>query len=120
MTDKVGNEITIGCFIAYGHNIDRSAGLRIGRVEDINTAKMHITVLGIDDDWFRKKPRLLTKRSTLMYPNRTVVLSTVPDSYMELYTKDCVASGGKHKWKETERLFGKICSVCGLKDSILD
>lgn len=77
--DKLGNEIRIGDYIAYGHALGRCAGLRIGRVLDIKPRKdwrdeegVSITVRGIDDDWSKKE--LCKKNGTLLYPDRVIVL----------------------------------------------
>jgi len=126
MVDKIGQEIKVGCFIAYGHALGRCAGLRIGRVESINEkfekdqwekGKIHdlstVTVLGINDDWYIKKPKLLEKRSILYFPNRMIVLPNLPDNYSKLYEKDCVALGKKHSWKKNG-FYEKVCMVCGL------
>jgi hypothetical protein len=129
--DKVGQEITKGCFIAYGHALGRCAGLRIGRVESVNFSEkkdydwdnkknilvddVSITVLGIDDDWDRKKPKLLQKKSTLFFPERMIVLLSIPEKFAKLYEDDCVAQGGKHCWIKNEGLFAyKKCTVCHL------
>jgi hypothetical protein len=125
MKDKAGTEITVGCFIAYGHALGRCAGLRIGRVEALNIKfkkdewdNSTVTVLGVDDDWESNKIKLLEKRSTLYFPERMIVLSRIPNEYLELYKTNCVAIGGKHKWvKNTDRLYKKCCSVCKWNNS---
>jgi hypothetical protein len=100
MKDKLGQDITIGCYIAYPYGRGSSAaGLRIGKVFDLKTTykKCHwkdelepnhrITIRGVDDihrSFY--EPRLLSKRSTLLFPERVVVLhpDTVPQSFKEL------------------------------------
>ncbi len=71
MKDKIGQEIKVGDLIAYGHALGRCAGLRIGKVLE---AGPKLVVWGVDDDWSREKPRLLSKKSRLFYPDRCVVL----------------------------------------------
>jgi hypothetical protein len=134
MKDKIGNEITVGCFIAYGHNLGRCAGLRIGRVESVNVKSEKaiwdegkiidtstVTVLSVDDDWGNEDenvwntPHILEKRSTLFFPNRMIVLSSNTEKYLKLYEKDCVANGKKHKWEwdDPKCHYSKHCDVCG-------
>jgi len=128
--DKVGQEITKGCFIAYGHALGRCAGLRVGRVESVNIQEktqydwekkkdipydeISVTVLGIDDDW-DEKPHLLEKKSTLFFPERMIVLYSVPEKFTKLYETDCVALGGKHKWVKYNHYY-KYCPVCHFKE----
>ena len=125
--DKVGQEIVKGCFIAYGHALGRCAGLRIGRVESVNFSEeedyknilvdnVSVTVLAIDDDWDGEKPKLLQKKSTLFFPERMVVLSSIPEKFSNLYMKDCVAQGKKHKW-DNPKEYRKVCTICGNKPS---
>jgi hypothetical protein len=100
MLDKIGQEIVVGSWIAYGHALGRCAGLRIGKVlklkeEDnkdyfgkINEycPKIYrITVQGIDDDWKHNEPHLCNK-GTLQFPERIIVLADwlVPSSYKNL------------------------------------
>lgn len=91
--DKIGKEITIGCFIAYGHALGRSAGLRIGRVLAIKSpvegdcdnqfygGGWRITVIGIDDDWAHNAIRLNNRKGILQFPKRMLVLDQVPENY---------------------------------------
>ena len=81
--DKLGQEIVVGSAIVYGHALGRCAGLRIGKVVAPprkvkarygNGTTFFLTIMGIDDDWDSKTPRLLSKKSTLQFPNRTIVL----------------------------------------------
>lgn len=98
--DKIGQEITPGSVIAYGHALNRSAGLRLGKVLAVTPHEKKwnsdsgwaITVLGIDDDWVRPGqefpvPKLNTRKGTLQYPNRTVVVdpSKLPQFYQDLF-----------------------------------
>jgi hypothetical protein len=130
MVDKVGTEITVGCFIAYGHALGRSAALQFGRVEAVNvkTRKdpwddkeyedLTITVLGIEDfwqDWEGKErpPQVLMKRSTLLFPNRTIVIPTLPQKYLNALEKDCLGQGKKaHTWTKRGE-YSKVCTECG-------
>ena len=83
--DKLGRPIVVGAYIVYGHAIDRSAALRIGRVLTIKWVDLRpwddksearacrIRVQGVDDDWAPNGPELC-KPGTLMYPERTIVV----------------------------------------------
>jgi hypothetical protein len=97
--DKLGQPITVGCYIAYGHALGRCAGLRIGRVLALTMNPVsvywsmgpiphspHITVIGVDDDWEHRPAELCKRVGTLMYPNRTVVLDkdTLPTKHRKL------------------------------------
>ena len=100
MKDKVGNEITVGCWIAYGHALGRCAGLRIGKVMKLKEEEnprfkewkyadpmiSRITVRGIDDDWRSSPPRVNDRQGTLMFPNRILVLKEdqTPQLYKDL------------------------------------
>ena len=92
-TDKLGKPITPGCYIAYGHALGRCAALRIGMVlavkksTGIGYSDARITVIGVDDDWRDKPPVLNFRVGTLMFPNRTIVLSpkSVPPEYRKLF-----------------------------------
>ncbi len=99
MKDKLGNSINIGSYIVYGHNLGRCAGLRIGRILDIKgklekysstgELKFHFTVIGIDDDYFNpnsnsNKITLLSKKSTLQFNDRIIVLDKLPKEYKDL------------------------------------
>ena len=96
--DKIGQEIKVGSYIAYGHLLSRSAGLRIGKVlaltnkEDSyrrGTYHLDIVVIGVDDDWIYPGhgPKLNERKGFLQYPNRIIVLneSMVPESYKNLF-----------------------------------
>jgi hypothetical protein len=108
MQDKIGQAIVPGCIIAYGHNLDRCAGIRLGKVLKTNVdidqdyylnnpymikyqghadrLTYRITVWGISDD-FEKTPELLSKRSTLQFPDRCVVVpfDSLPQKYKDLF-----------------------------------
>lgn len=95
-TDKLGQEIKVGHYIAYGHAMGRSAGLRIGRVHAIkHTPKermyhgdsgWRITVQGVDDDWNHRKPELCKRMGTLLFPDRVIVLDVrhIPEQHLAL------------------------------------
>ena len=80
--DKLGQEITVGAYIVYGHAYGRAAALRLGRVLAIKekdqdgTKTTRYSVIGVDDDyaWWGVKPRLVSKKSTLLYDARIIVL----------------------------------------------
>jgi hypothetical protein len=94
MNDKLGKEIVVGCYLAYGHLLGRRAGLRIGKVLEVKTVRAEyygnstarITVIGIDDDWSREGIKLCSRQGTLQFPKRTIVLDpqSVPAHYKEL------------------------------------
>jgi hypothetical protein len=84
MKDKIGQEITAGCYIAYGHALGRCAGLRIGKILKVHADK--VTIRGLDAEWSNRPPQLLSKNSTLFFPDRMIVLNpdTVPQAYKDL------------------------------------
>jgi len=96
--DRIGQEIKPGCIIAYGHALGRSAGLRIGKVlalKRIAPGELHsweqyeqfrITVWSVDDDWDHNEPKLLSKKSTIQFPDRIIVLpnDTIPEKFSKL------------------------------------
>lgn len=96
--DKLGREITPGAMIVYGHALGRCAGLQIGRVLAIKQVpetnywgkepKMawRITVIGIDDHGYgnQKPPELNTRKGTLQFPERIIVLDELPPAYKTL------------------------------------
>lgn len=93
--DKLGKDIVVGSYIAYGHALGRCAGLRIGKVLAIKHipksnphyygSEWRITVRGVDDDWSPHSPMELCKKNgTLQFPDRIVVLLNVPDVYVAL------------------------------------
>lgn len=99
LTDKLGQDIRVGSYIAYGHALGRCAAIKIGRVLKLTTkpkdsiaysSPHRLTVVGIDDDqvWAGrdKYPPKLTKIGTLLYPDRVLVInpSTLPDEYKAL------------------------------------
>lgn len=88
--DKIGKEITVGSYIAYGHSIGNSSGLRIGKV--LSTAKRDrgcdIVVIGIDDDHKVFYPIKLNSRpGYLQYPERIIVIpeSLLSEEYKKLF-----------------------------------
>jgi hypothetical protein len=89
--DKIGREIKVGDFIAYGHALGRCAALAIGKVLAIKYGpakgysshmQWSITVWGVDDGWNGKK--LNSTKGTLQFPDRIIVVDTVPDEYKKL------------------------------------
>ena len=99
MIDKLGQEITVGSYIAYGHALGRCAGIRIGKVLKLDIKYdpyshlpgLRITVQGVDDDWSHKKLALTAKKGTLMYPDRMIVLDpkVVPSQIKTLFGDEC-------------------------------
>ena len=91
MKDKLGQEITVGSIIAYGHSYGRSTGMAIGKVlsleilEDRLYDSHHIRVIGISDFW-GDTPKLNLRPGTLIHPDRIIVLadSQVPENYRQL------------------------------------
>jgi hypothetical protein len=99
--DRLGADIVVGSYIAYGHALGRCAGLRIGKVTAIKEAHVEdswyrraphgepewrITVQGVDDDWNTREPELCKRKGTLMFPSRMVVLAydNLPATYQNL------------------------------------
>jgi hypothetical protein len=96
--DKLGQEITPGCIIAYGHALGRCAGIRIGKVIKVEQREeehwhnkekyfiYRVTVHGVDDDWSHNEPELTAKRGTLQFPERMIVLdpNKVPEKLKKL------------------------------------
>lgn len=120
--DKLGQEIKAGDYIAYGHALGRCAGLRIGRVvappkrvphkwrDDEETFR--ITIWGVDQESIVEDWRgLLSKKSTLMFPDRLIVLDPekVPQNIKNLY-KDIPISGEPKPKREDD---GPRCECCG-------
>lgn len=93
--DKIGQNISEGSYIVYGHLLGRCAALKIGLVLKINSviskySDYHIGVIGIEEKhlWqYDVTIPCLTKQGTIQYPDRTLVLSReiVPKEYLELF-----------------------------------
>lgn len=66
MQDKIGQEIKVGDFIAYGCSLDRSAGLQLGKVRGFNNNKIQI---------FNEQQA----KVALSFPERCVVISSIYD-----------------------------------------
>lgn len=100
--DKLGNEITVGAYIVYGHALGRCAGLQIGKVLSIKAGptdagywrneheppppSWRIRVVSVDDNGFygnTRKPTLNNK-GTLQFPNRILVLADLPEAYKQI------------------------------------
>jgi hypothetical protein len=89
--DKSGKEVKTGDLIVYGHALGRCSGMRYGKVLSVQvsriryeTKKFHATIWGVDED--SSKPKLLSKRSTLQFGERTLVLfrDQVPENILKL------------------------------------
>lgn len=93
--DKTGVPIKVGDFIAYGHAMGRSAGLRFGKVLALKKRERRyqsdpgasITVIGVEDDWSHNAPKLCSRVGTLQYPERTIVLDRIPDPHYTLLSE---------------------------------
>ena len=95
--DKLGNEITEGCYITYGHALGRCAALRIGKVLKITEhekqygegVEYHFTVWGVEDErgWMKEddEPILCEKKGTLLFADRIIVLKEemLPEKYLK-------------------------------------
>lgn len=118
--DKLGQPITPGCYIIYGHALGRCASIALGKVFKVgevetpyrNHKAYRITVRGISDDGcsvgdYLNKPdkkndafykvELLSKLSTLQFPERCLVIpeSQVPKTYLDLFAT--LTPDGKNK-----------------------
>lgn len=93
--DKIGQPLTVGDYVVYGHALGRCAGLRIGKILKIyeavenysNKKSIHFTVMGVDDDHPTLWPAALCeRRGTLMFHDRIMKLSaeTVPQEIKNL------------------------------------
>jgi hypothetical protein len=94
--DKLGREIKPGDYIVYGHLLGRCAGLKVGKVVVIKPVpkdqfgESRITVMGVDDGWGDRKPRLDSKKGTLQFPDRILVVekSSLPKKYLDLLDRE--------------------------------
>ena len=97
LKDKLDQPIEPGAIIAYGHALGRCAGLRIGKVVKIAIKEKpswaspaepeaRITVQGVDDDWSGRPVELTSRKGTLMFPDRIIVLNpaAVPQRFLSL------------------------------------
>lgn len=82
VVDFLGREITSGSYIAYPFKECDSTKIRVGIVTDAFAFKsewhddpqFRITVLGLERNWDTEQLQPLKRKSTLMCPERTVVL----------------------------------------------
>ena len=83
ITDKLGNKLSVGDFVAYGVRVGNRGALHIGRVEE---ARDRLVVVPINrGDWDRGKPKK-GRRSTLSYPEQRVAkITLVPQEYLDLF-----------------------------------
>lgn len=94
IVDKIGQPITAGCYIAYGHALGLCAAIRLGKVlrvahvekEWSDKPVLRITVQGIEDGWGGRPPKLVGRKGTLMFPDRMIVLdpATLPKAIFAL------------------------------------
>jgi hypothetical protein len=92
--DKLGKPISVHDYIVYGHALGRCAGLRVGRVLAVIESKQQsafdsgwkLTVIGVEDDWASQEVKLCSRKGTLMFPNRTVVVDStnLPKNYLKM------------------------------------
>lgn len=92
--DKRGKPIVVGAYIVYGHALGRCAGLRFGKVlavketvrQDRSMSPYSIRVIGVDDDWSTREPKLCSRPGNLMFPDRIIVLEAadMPDVHLRL------------------------------------
>jgi hypothetical protein len=84
--DKIGQEVMVSDFIAYGHAVGRSAALRIGKVLAITKTPsvrhrrefdFSIRVRGVEESY--QGPQLCKRDGILQYPERIIKLPAVPE-----------------------------------------
>jgi len=91
MRDIVGNEITVGAFIAYGVRSGNSGGLNIGVVRsmpfinDRHRGEVHTIKVRGAEIW-RGDVKLSSRDGTLLWGDRIIVLNDVPEQYKTLFT----------------------------------
>jgi len=72
--DKCGKKLKGGDFVIYGHALGRCAGLRYGKVIQIQWSKDKKTpkakVHGVNDDWSYDEPALCSRTVALGFPKR--------------------------------------------------
>jgi hypothetical protein len=83
--DKIGQEITPGSIIVYGHALGRCAALKIGKVFAVarkvgewnKRLEYRITVVGVEENSWKSSEKLSiqTRKGTLQFPDRCIVLS---------------------------------------------
>jgi hypothetical protein len=90
--DRSGATVKVGDIIAYAHAVGRAATLRIGKVlkiERVHTEFMRrsagwaIQVQGVEEFSFGA-PRLCKRQGVLLYPERIIKLSTIPEDIATL------------------------------------
>lgn len=98
-TDKAGQIVKRGDYIAYGQALGRSASLNFGKVINIKSGPGHykgvawaITIVGLDEDivWSEAKQKheyrtvAMNKKSNLQFPDRIVRFDNIPQNFKEL------------------------------------
>jgi len=92
--DKSGRKLKGGDFVIYGHALGRCAGLRYGKVIQVQWSKGYdgddkipkLKVHGVDDDWEHNEPRLCSKSVALGFPQRVLKIDRdqLPNKFSEM------------------------------------
>lgn len=103
--DKLGREIKPGSYVAYGHLMGRSAGLKIGKILKAKTVDpgpmwvegtvgYRLRVQGVEDGW-GDRPPVLSGVGTLQFPDRVIVVNAddIPEAYRQLLEPVAVEGG---------------------------
>ena len=111
--DKLGTVINPGDYIVYGHLLNCSAALKIGKVLDIKERQaswqsepdgVSIIVWGVEDGFsspnYSRDPKLQLKKGALQFPERVIVLKRedVPEVYLNLLDPVTVDRKGTNWW----------------------
>lgn len=105
--DRLGQPIHEGDYIIYGHALGTSAGLQLGLILEIRTVQEdsyssksgdpRFVVVGVDQDWKKEKPKLCSRKGTLLFPERILVVQRgqvstdcldLLDEYQEKYLNE--------------------------------
>lgn len=96
--DKLGNQIKIGDYILYACSLGRSPALNVGLVKrlefgkipysDEKELKIRVIAIAIDSDYNNHlDTRLNDRESLLSFPDRTIVVSSIPEKYKRLFNE---------------------------------